>query len=258
MAAVSVLMLKRVSALAQAVELAREYPVRVTGIDFPWGRGDLLSEFDIELGFEPSDAELPGHWVATVNQWCKINTRGFFDMCLRNRDLDPNLLVRAILKNYQDTKQLMVSGGDLELRIRKAFLEAGRENHRLKQFVRPQHDRVNMIANLKCRHRLFDLFGNWLKARNPCLHVYVQWGGLVWKDGITYPESKIELPLIGENREMKAIYRAFFEANYIPERRNKRAAMQHVPLKAVSLSDETKWQRHLAEVGIENKLTNYL
>lgn len=255
---VRILMLKRLGALQEAVEASREYDTRVTGIDFEWDRKNLLEdEFDIELGFSHSPREFTEKWRFQANRWCTVSASNFFDMCLRNPDLDTNLLVQALAKT-SDSKRVMTAGAGPALQIRKAFQDTGRTLHQLKQFVKPQFDKVNMLATVKTRHRLFDLFGSYLRDRAPDLRIFVKWKSLYWVDGSIYPESKVNPPLIGENRELEQIWDSLIKANYIPSRRNPRLAKSRMPAAPTSASKISKKERFYAEHGLENPLTNYL
>ena len=253
-----ILMLKRLGALQEAVEISREHKTQVTGIDFEWDRRNLLTDdYDIELGFSDSPREFTDKWRFRANRWCTVNARTFFDTCLRNADLDTNLLVQTLAKT-PDSKRIMTAGSGPSLQIRKAFQDTGRTLHQLKQFVKPQFDKVNMLATIKTRHRLADLFGQYLQARAPDLHIFVKWGSLYWVDGRLYPESKVNPPLIGENHELEQIWDDLVKANYIPSRRNPVLAKSRMPAAPTNSSRVSRRERFYAEVGLEKPLTDFV
>ena len=254
---VNILMLKNLCGLKAAVEIAREHEVNVSGVDFEWERDGLLGEYDVEVGFGKSEfKEYENEWVMQANQWCKVSEKRFFGMLLRKKDLDLNFLVRTVLKN-RDSRQLVVGGGADETKLRRIYFEMERENMNLIRFIRPQFDKMNMIAVVKGHNRLFDLFGRFLKRRNPDLHVFVKWNGLVWVDGRVFKESRISIPIIGANEELEKLWKVLFKANYIPSRRNPKQAKNLMTKKACATSKEGKWQRFLVESGIEKPLTDF-
>lgn len=254
---VNVLMLKNLRGLKGAVEIAREHKVDVTGVDFEWERDRLLGEYDVEVGFNDCESEYESQWVMRANQWCKVSESRFFDMLLRNRDLDMNFLVRTILNN-RESRQIVASGRPDEVKLRKHYFESERENMNLIRFIRPQFDKRNMVAVVRARHRVFDKFGWFLKARNQDLHVFVEWGGLTWVDGKIFREDEVEVPIIGANEELKELWKVLFKANYIPDRRNPRQAKNLMAKKACKISNEGKWQRFFVEMGVEKPLTDFM
>jgi len=255
---IRILMLKRTGALQEAVEISREHRTRITGIDFEWDRKSLLEDdFDIELGFSDSDREFSEHWRLRANRWCTVSARSFFDTCLRSAYLDANLLVQTLAKT-RDSRRILSSGSGPELKIRQAFQDTGRALHQLKQYVKPQFDKVNMLATVRTPHRLFDLFGSYLRNRAPDLHIFVRWNSLYWVDGRICPESKVTPPLIGENRELEQIWDDLIRAHYIPSRRNPHLAKSRMPRAATKASGISRRERFYAEHGIENSLTKYL
>lgn len=249
-----VLMLKRVGPLLAVLDLAREGKVRVTGIDYPFERARLLEDdFDYVAMDGP---ECRPEWREKYNQWCDISEYEMLDYTMRHASLDLNFLVNTLAET-ENTREILYGSTPETARIRKAFTECMSENYRLKQFFHPQVAGDSLVADLPTKHRVFDLFGMYLKNRVPQMHVFVRWKNLAWVDGITTFADQVEFPVPLKD-DSATLWRALFKANFIPARRNPVHAKSHMPKRWARYSEESRADRFLVEVGIGNTLDRWL